>query len=317
MNNEPNPFNRLLIPVDSSEAFGRLAPLAGLLIRTMHDAVADIDLLHVISGAYLGEHMSKLNLAAGEKPALEVLMQLRSRHLDGTVTPLLSESNAILQQLSDGRRVGTILKDGDPIKVITAVCRQKPYSTLIMNRRNLAERAGKLTGSVVGGILHRLSEATIYLCGDQPIAEDVSPFARCLIGVDGSPASRNAVAEAGMLLSRVNEQIEKIFLVHVLDQSCYYEEDGIPCMELGSTGQQALEESATKLIEAGIDPEKITTVIHFGLPGTVLAEEVVGCDATLIFIGRRDRSRMAQVYLGSVCTDIVQNCRERTLVLAS
>jgi len=316
MNSESKPFSRLLIPVDSPEAFKRLAPFAGLLIRTMDGVVEDVNLLHVISGSYLGEHMNTINLAAGEAPAPEVLMQLRSRHLDETVTPLLRGSSSLLQQYSGGRSPGSIIKDGDPIKVISRVCQKKPYSTLVMNRRKLAERAGKLTGSVVGGILHRLAEATIFICGDKPLS-GVSPFARCLIGVDGSPASKNAVTEAGMLLSRVNDQVEKVFLVHVLDQSCYYDEEGVPCIELSSTGQQALEKSGIQLIEAGVDPEKITTVIHFGMPGAVLAEEVVGCDATLIFIGRRDRSRMAQVYLGSVCTDIVQNCRERTLVLSS
>ncbi len=317
MNSESRSFSRLLIPVDSPEAFKRLAPFAGLLIRTMHRTVEEVDLLHVISGSYLGEHMNTINLAAGEVPDPDAVRQLRSRHLDETVSPLLSESVSLLQQQSDGRRVGSIIKDGDPIRVISSVCRERPYSTLIMNRRKLAEREGRLTGSIVGGIVHRLAEATIFLCGDRPMPENVSPFARCLIGVDGSPASRNSVTEAGMLLSRVNDQVETVFLVHVLDQSCYYEEDGVPCIQLGSSGQRVLEESGTQLLEAGVDARKIKTVIHFGMPGTVLAEEAVGCDATLIFIGRRDRSRMAQVYLGSVCTDIVQNCRERTLVLSS
>ncbi|MBE0586139.1 MAG: universal stress protein [Desulfofustis sp.] len=56
-------------------------------------------------------------------------------------------------------------------------------------------------------------------------------------------------------------------------------------------------------------------VIHFGQPGTVLVEEALDGDATMIFIGKRDRSRMAQLYLGSVCNDIVQNCRQRVLAL--
>jgi nucleotide-binding universal stress UspA family protein len=88
-------------------------------------------------------------------------------------------------------------------------------------------------------------------------------------------------------------------------------------MDLSLTGQQALEQAGNLLLERGVDGDKIKTVIHFGKPGTVLAEEVQSCDATLIFLGRRDRSRMAQVFLGSVCTDIIQNCRERTLVLTS
>jgi nucleotide-binding universal stress UspA family protein len=186
-----------------------------------------------------------------------------------------------------------------------------------MSRRNKSEITSKLTGSVVAGVLHRYVDASLYLVGDEPLPAGSSPFARCLIGIDGSPASRNAVCEAGLLLSRVGPDIEKVYLVHVLDQSCYYDEDGVSCMQASESGQKALEEAGNLLIDAGIDQNKITTVIHFGKPGTVLAEEAITCDATLVFIGRRDRSRMAQVFLGSVCTDMIQNCQERTIVLSS
>jgi nucleotide-binding universal stress UspA family protein len=88
-------------------------------------------------------------------------------------------------------------------------------------------------------------------------------------------------------------------------------------MEASEFGQKALEKAGNLLIDMGVDYRKIATVIHFGKPGTILAEEVLSSDATLIFIGRRDRSRTAQVFLGSVCTDMIQNCRERTIVLTS
>lgn len=314
---DEKPLSRMLLPVDSLVAFRRVAPFAGLLIRTLDSAVEQIDMLHVIAGSFLSDHMSTIDVAVGEVPTPEDMRNLHRKYLDETATPLLADSKALLQQEAMGTDPGSIIKDGDPVKTISAVCREGGYSTLIMNRRNLAGESTRLTGSVVAGVLHRHAESTIFLCGDEPIPKNESSFARCLIGVDGSPASKNAVTEAGMLLSKVNDDIEQVYLVHVLDQSCYYDEDGVSCIQASLTGQQALEESGKQLVTAGVDPEKIKTVIHFGMPGTVLAEEVVGCDATLIFIGRRDRSRMAQVFLGSVCTDIVQNCRERTLVLSS
>ena len=88
-------------------------------------------------------------------------------------------------------------------------------------------------------------------------------------------------------------------------------------MDASLTGQRALEASGNLLVDLGVDRQKIKTVIHFGKPGTILAEEVQECDATLVFIGRRDRSRMAQVFPGSVCAELIQKCRDRTLVLAS
>ena len=314
---ESQPLSRLLLPVDTLPAFQRVAPFVGRLIRTMNRSVQQVDMLHVIAGSFLSDHMNSIDVAAGEVPTPEDMRTLHRNYIDETATPLLAQSGTLLQQEAEGYEPGSIVKDGDPVKTISSVCSEGAYSTLIMNRRALAGETTRLTGSVVSGVLHRHAESTIYLCGDEPVPKNESPFARCLIGVDGSPASKNAVTEAGMLLSRVNDEIEQVYLVHVLDQSCYYDEDGVTCIQASLTGQQALEESGTQLIEAGVDAEKVKTVIHFGMPGAVLAEEVVGCNATLIFIGRRDRSRMAQVFLGSVCNDIVQSCRERTLVLSS
>jgi len=317
MNRSFAPLKNVLLPIDTLEAFGRVLPLVRLLIYTMKIGSEQTQLLHVIAGSFLREHMETIDIASGEVPSTEDMRRLREYHIENVVTPLLYKASDLLQSSTGDYSSDIIILDGDPVKRIDEVCRDKNYSTLIMSRRNRAEEATKLTGSVVAGVLHRHVDATIYLVGDEPLPEAVSPFARCLIGIDGSPASKNAVKEAGMLLKEANQEIERVFLVHVLDQSCYYDEDGITCMEASAFGQKALEEAGNLLIDIGVDQEKITTVIHFGKPGTILAEEAISCDATLIFIGRRDRSRTAQVFLGSVCTDMIQNCKERTIVLSS
>ncbi len=313
------PLSSILLPVDDIEAFARAARLTGQLARaTAGRGESRIDLLHVVTGTFLGELMKDLDLASGETPATETMQALHRRHLDNTVRPLIETCSEMLRREVGKGPSATITRDGDAVKIINSMSREEGYSTLIMSRRNLAEKtSGKLLGSVVAGVMHRHTEATIYLVGDRSAAQHESFFSRCLIAVDDSPAGMNSVAEAGTILSRVNEQIEKVHLVHVLDQSCYYDEDGVSCMEAGLTGQRALEAAGNLLIDLGVDRRKIKTVIHFGKPGAILAEEVIGNDATLIFLGRRDRSRMAQVFLGSVCTDIIQNCMDRTLVLSS
>lgn len=317
MKRETAPLSKLLLPVDTLEAYRRVLPFVKVLYRTMSLEPEHIDVLHVIEGSFLKGHMHTIDLSSGEVPTPGDMKRLRDAHITGSVKPLLKKAVDLLQQeIADTDKVEVLVRDGDPVRTIAQVCRSGDYSTLVMSRRNIAETEGKLTGSVVSGVLHRHVEQTLFLIGDGPVSPNVSPFQRCLIGIDGSPASKNAVMEAGVLLSKVDDEIEKVHLVHVLDQSCYYDEDGISCMEAGEKGQKALEEAGNILVAAGVDQEKITTVIHFGKPGTVLAEEIIGCDATLVFIGRRDRSRMAQVFLGSVCTDIIQDCRDRTIVLS-
>ena len=317
MSTSITPFKNLLLPVDTLEAFGRVLPLVRLLIGTMKIDADQTQLLHIVAGSFLRDHMETIDIASGEVPTAEDMKFLHQHHVEQVVTPLLYQASDLLRSNTGDYSSDLMILDGDPVKRIDEVCRDKNYSTLVMSRRNRAAESAKLTGSVVAGVLHRHVDATIYLVGDEPLPDGVSPFARCLIGIDGSAASKNAVMEAGMLLKEAGSENQKVFLVHVLDQSCYYDEDGITCMEASEFGQKALEEAGNQLIDIGVDQEKISTVIHFGKPGTILAEEAISCDATLIFIGRRDRSRTAQVFLGSVCTDMIQNCRERTIVLTS
>lgn len=312
-----DPLSSVLLPVDDLDSFSHIIPVIGALIKTMADDMQTVDLLHVVTGTFLADLMRRVDLASGETPSPEKMKELHQQYMDNTVTPLLRKSRDLLRRETGVGSVHTFACDGDPAKMINEIGRQHNYAALIMSRRNPDRPSAKLIGSVVAGVMHRHSESTIYLVGDSPVPNNESLFARCLIAVDDSPASMNGVIEAGKILSRANEQIEKVYLVHVLDQSCYYDEHGESCMDLGLAGQRALEQAGNLLLESGVESGKIKTVIHFGKPGTVLAEEVNNCEATLIFLGRRDRSRMAQVFLGSVCTDIIQNCRDRTLVLTS
>ena len=315
--NRPDPLSGILLPVEDIDAFRRAARVTGGLLRAMDQSPQQVDLLHVVTGTFLGELMRGLDLASGETPAAAEMNELRSRHLATAVAPLLETCGELLR-LEMGREPSrSIIKDGNPAKIINSVWEDHHYSSLVISRRNLAEQSDKLIGSIAAGVLHRSIQGTIYLVGDRAPIDTSSLLSRCLIAVDDSPASMNSVAEAGGILARANDRVEQIFLVHVLDQSCYYDEDGESCMDASLTGQKALEASGNLLVDLGVDRQKIKTVIHFGRPGTILAEEVRDCDATLVFLGRRDRSRMAQAFLGSVCTEIIQNCRDRTLVLAS
>ena len=315
--NRPDPLSGILLPVEDIDAFRRAARVTGGLLRAMDQSPQQIDLLHVVTGTFLGELMRGLDLASGETPAAAEMNELRSRHLATAVAPMLETCSELLR-LEMGREPSrSIIKDGNPARIINSVWEDHHYSSLVISRRNLAEQSDKLIGSIAAGVLHRSIQGTIYLVGDRAPIDTSSLLSRCLIAVDDSPASMNSVAEAGGILARANDRVDQIFLVHVLDQSCYYDEDGESCMDASLTGQKALEASGNLLVDLGVDRQKIKTVIHFGRPGTILAEEVHHCDATLVFLGRRDRSRMAQAFVGSVCTEIIQNCRDRTLVLAS
>jgi nucleotide-binding universal stress UspA family protein len=315
--NRAGPLSRILLPVDDVEAFRRAARFIGTLLRAVDLTPQRADLLHVVTGTFLGDLMKGLDLVSGETPTADQMNELRRHHLATSVRPLVETCGELLRVETGREPSRTIVKDGNPARIISSFWEENDYSSLVISRRNMDEESDSLVGSIAAGVLHRSTLGTIYLVGDRSTAEAGTLLSRCLIGVDESPASLNSVAEAGVLLARADDQVDQIYLVHVLDQSCYYDEDGENCMDASLTGQRALEASGNLLVDLGVNRQKIKTVIHFGKPGAILAEEVRSCDATLVFLGRRDRSRMAQVFPGSVCTEIIQNCRDRTLVLSS
>lgn len=63
--------------------------------------------------------------------------------------------------------------------------------------------------------------------------------------------------------------------------------------------------------------EKIDSSILFGKPDETLAAHADSFAATMCYIGRRDRLKIAEVLLGSVCGDIIHRCRDKTIVLVA
>ena len=150
------PLENILLPVDTLEAFARVLPLARLLIDSMGISAEQTQLLHVIAGSFLRAHMETIDIASGEVPSAEDMKRLRRHHVERVVKPLLSRAGELLQSNTGDYSSDMLILDGDPVKRIVEVCRDKNYSTLVMSRRNRAEESAKLTGSVVAGVLHRM-----------------------------------------------------------------------------------------------------------------------------------------------------------------
>ena len=116
--NRPDPLSGILLPVDDVDAFRRAARLTGALLKAMDLDTERIDLLHVVTGTFLGELMKGLDLASGETPTADEMNEMRRRHLVNTVKPLVETCGELLK-LEVGRIPSrTIVKDGNPARII-------------------------------------------------------------------------------------------------------------------------------------------------------------------------------------------------------
>ncbi|SDO64562.1 universal stress protein [Desulforhopalus singaporensis] len=310
-----SPLSRLLIPVKNIDLFRNTLPFLEMAARIMKEDLERIDLLHVVGGSFLTEHLNNIDIRAGHVLSSEVMQRLRDRHHQELVRPLLADIQALLDSSKVTLRGKIRVEDGDPVKKLCSVCEDEHYSTLVVSRRKKDE--GSEMDTVVSGVLHHYLNASVYVIGENGFPAGRSPAARIMIGVDGSQASHRAVREAALLLSRAASEVEEVALVNVRDPSCFFDDSGTNCQEASETGFNCIRDAERVLVEAGVDAAKIVPMLLFGRPGETLTTYASSFDATICFIGRRDRSNIARVLLGSVCGDMINHCRKTTLALVS
>lgn len=309
-------LSRLLLPVKDCELVKNILPLVELVAKTMAGDLEKIDLLHVVGGSFLSTHLNNIDFRAGQVLSSELMQRLRDQHFEEIVTPMLSKVQELLCKSGYGLQANVQVEDGDPVKKISAICDDEQYSTLIMSRRK-GEEEGFFTGTVLNGIVHRHIRASLYIAGEDGFVGDKSPAARVMVGIDGSPACRRAVQEAAILLKGAAAEVEEVSLVNVLDPSFLYDESGLDSQQMSETVNRYLQEAEDILAKEGVDTSKITTTILFGKPGETLAEHARIFGATMCYVGRGDRSKIAEVLLGSVCSDLFHRCRDRAIVLVN
>jgi nucleotide-binding universal stress UspA family protein len=316
MKNSFSVLSRLLLPVKDYEQLRSVLPLVELISRAMAGELEKVDLLHVVGGSFLSTHLDNIDFRAGRVLSSDLMQRLRDQHYQEEVKPLLSQVQKLLETSGVALQAKVSVQDGDPVKKITEICERDDYSTLIMSRRKVVEER-MFIGSVLNGIMHRHLSASFYVIGEEGFPAGVSPAARVMIGVDGSTTCMRAVQEAAVILGKVPELIEEVSLVHVLDPSSMIDEGGTDCQQMNETGNQYTREAEEILTKGGVGKTKIASSLLFGKPGEALTEHAQSFGATMCYIGRRDRSKIAEVLLGSVCGDFVQRCREKTIVLVS
>jgi nucleotide-binding universal stress UspA family protein len=307
-------LTRLLLPVKDYALLKKVLPLVELISGSMAGTLEKVDLLHVVGGSFLSTHLNNIDFRAGHVLSSDVMRRLRDQHYKATVDPLLSNIQQLLRKSGVALKAKVRVEDGDPVKKISGICESEGYTTLIMSRRK-SEEEGGFFGTVLNGVIGRHICAGFYIVGDEGFVGDCSPVARIMIGIDGSSTCLRAVEEAGILLARNTAAIEQVSLVNVMDPSCLHETNGPDCQLIIENGYDAMLEAENILVRQGVEKKKIVATVLFGKPGEMLYKHAEACAATMCYVGRRNRSKIAEIVLGSVSSDFIHRCKDRTVVL--
>ena len=306
-------LSNFLLPLDSPETFSRTAWLMGMIDAGLGSHIEKVSLLHVMAGKYLSTHMANVDVRTEFILESDLFKRLKKQHIDEQIEPKMKEAEDMLRKAGVRAPIDTRIEDGDPVGRISEVAAD--YSTIVMERRGLTPLREALVGSVTAGLLHRDIQASVYLVGKTE-GRTECPAGRCLIAVDGSSHSRAAVSEAGVLLAGCNAVVKEVTLVHVLEAARYSEE-----VDQGKVparmSDMLLTEARDRLIEAGVEAQIINEVARFGDPAEVLEEEIAKKPNCMIFMGRRGRNAMSEIFMGSVSRKIVHHCPEHFVTLVT
>ena len=306
----PNVLTQFLLPLDTSSSRTEAVALMQCLASILHERIDTITLLHVTGGRYLSEHMANIDSRAARIISTDLFKKLRQEHIDKEIIPVLEATRSELVKAGIDATIDIRIQDGDPAEQIVAVAKEGAYSSLILERHARSHEGDGL-GNVAAGILHRDVRATIYLTGTRPIK---CPPTCCLVALDGTDNAWKALERATVLAAACDEKLQKIVLVSVLDVAAYSVQLANGEEELG-VDSSLLDRAETFLSSNGVAPDRIIKRSLGGDPADILVKEVEAHKAEMIFMGRRDRGVLKELFMGSVSTRLIEHCHEQTIVM--
>lgn len=140
---------------------------------------------------------------------------------------------------------------------------------------------------------------------------------RILVGLDGSDHSRQALAWAIRLARTTQAEILAVFAFQVPIYA-YYAGEYVPPVEQMDSWRDEMKSAFERqwcrpLKRSGL---RYRTFIEDGRPATVIADLAEQLNADMVVIGRRGRSGVAELVLGSTSNELSHHCK-RPVVLIS
>ena len=310
------PLTSFLLPVDGSEPSKRAVRFSGCLTAALADRVRTITLLRVLAGGYLKRHLANMAKVRvkGEIIQSDIFKTSRQEHVSKNIKPMLEEAEAELKRFGAKAPINQKIVDGVPAEQILQMAEEGDYSTIIMGRRGISAAREVLLGSVTASLLHKPVHQSVYVIRAkvENLKADVCPIPQILVPLDGSPHAVAAAREAAILAKCYGNAVAEVTLLHVIDLARYAKHE-----YTSKSQEDILNEAQQIFTDSGVSESKIARVVEYGSPGEVILNTAKEKQTNLLIIGRRGRSALQELFMGSVSRQVVQRCTDATVGVVS
>ena len=210
---------------------------------------------------------------------------------------------------ASGLNYRTIIKVGDPVYDIPAVCDEEKVDLLVLGKK---KRETLFVGSRTKEILKQVKVPTLvfkYKLKEEDLEiEKKNLFQRPLVAIDFSPPSLRALE----FFYRLKDVFEGGTVVYVIPSARV---EGLDKMRV-----KALEEDASQKLDNLLknyfeNTEKVEKLILLGEPQEMVLDLASEKEATLVILGRSEKTFIDRLFLGSVANYLLDRARTPVLIV--
>jgi nucleotide-binding universal stress UspA family protein len=192
------------------------------------------------------------------------------------------------------------------------------YMAVVAGRRGTSKVKEFVMGSVARKLVERQGNVPVWVVGGRPWAEKV------LLALDSSEGAMKAVDHVGAILGGSNCEVT---LVNILRYPDFIQPEinDLPASQKSVMFEQTkaeiiplFDDAKKRLINAGIEPELVTTKLITGTSraGAIVEEARHGGYGTIV-IGRRGMSKVKEFFIGRVSNKVINMTKEMAIWVVS
>lgn len=235
---------------------------------------------------------------------------LRSHHSDAQDDAHRKEARRRLEEEKTvlegaGFEVNIELRTGQPAYELSAIARARQADLILVGSRGESRFREFLRGSTVLQLIRKSTTPTlIEPIGDRPRVSGRG-FRSVLLGTDFSDSCFEAERHAAELAGHA----EKIVLCHVLEQEVIEDVGATLARDQAEGRLQALAE------QYGAAQDRVVTRLEEGTPSRVLRDVAEEEGSTMLIVGKRGRSPIRELMLGSTTENVVRRTSQSVLMV--
>jgi nucleotide-binding universal stress UspA family protein len=210
---------------------------------------------------------------------------------------------------ASGLNYRTIIKVGDPVYDIPAVCEKEKVDLLVLGKK---KRETLFVGSRTKEILKQVKVPTLvfkYQLKEEDLElENKNLFQRPLVAIDFSPPSLRALE----FFYRLKDAFERGTVVYVIPSARV---EGLDKMRMKALKEDASQKLDNLLKNYFENTEKVEKLILLGEPQEIVLDLASEKEATLVILGRSEKTFIDRLFLGSVANYVLDRARIPVLIV--